>query len=213
MQAEAAPILGTATSFTGGTGVLSYQGLGENPAASGLGTGRYALGSCLFDGTDTTCTLTGTYLESAGSSNDPGGVGTFSFRLIYAGSGPSPVVARSTTPGGSILNIFALNGGHFALDLFPSTGGSFSGVFPDTPFAQSIGWSGFLGSGATCTGAPSACTIGAVGLTPGSTLTGGLSSFSFSIPQPDPLTTVPEPTSFVLVASALAGLAVRGRRS
>src|SRR5262245_60730536 len=118
--AEAAPILGSATSFSSGSGVLLYEGLGENPAASGRGTGRYTLGACAFASGTTTCTVSGTYVESAGSSNNPGGVGTFSMRMIYAGSGPSPIIARSVTPGDDILNIFMLGGGHFELDIFPS---------------------------------------------------------------------------------------------
>ena len=122
-------------------------------------------------------------------------------RMIYAGSGPSPIIARSVTPGHNVLNIFNLGGGHFELDMFPSVGGGFSGVFPDVPFSDSIGFAAFLQAGTTtCTGAPSTCSIGQVGLTPGSSISGPVSAFSFSILQPDATTTVPEPGSLLLVA-------------
>lgn len=203
LAAPAATIIGHATSTTGN---VLYEGLGDlgDGVADGRGAGLYRLGSCAFAGGQTTCTLSGSYVEDAASVS-PGATGSFQFRTIWPGSGANPIIARSETAGSDALVLSALGGGHFELELFPSGGGSILGLFPATPSANSIAWSSFLAAGAVCTGSPASCTIGQVGLTNGSTITGPLASFPFRLPL-----AAPEPATGALLLPLLAwGLARR----
>jgi hypothetical protein len=198
---------------TAPAGTLRYEGLGD--IGGGIGSGRYFLGDCSFDGTDTSCLLSGSYVESAGSGHEPGATGSFEMVMRYAGNGPNPVLARSRTPGSDELQLMALGSGSFALTLTPDDGGSFAGVFPAVPFTDSIGWSAFLTAGAVCTGlgAGQACGVGQVGLTAGATIQGGVSPFVFSLPLPDAPPPIPEPATWALMLAGLAATAAgAGRR-
>ncbi len=201
----AAPILGHATTVSGTT---FFEGLGDlgDGAADGRGAGFYSLGTCGFAAGFTTCRVTGSYVEDAGSQN-PGATGTFEFRTVWSGAGTSPIIARSTTAGGNTIQLFTLNGGFFELDLLPTSGGSFHGVFPASPFSDSVLWSSLGGAGATCTGSPSACSVGQVLLTAGATISGPTASFSFNLPQP-----VAEPSAALLLLPLAAAFARRRMR-
>lgn len=175
-----AALVGQATSPSG---TLTYVGLGD--VGGGIGSGRYTLGNCAFASGVTTCTLSGSYVESAQSTHTPGQGGTFTMVLTYGGNGPSPVIARSISAGNNSVQFFgSLGDAVFTLRLRPAAGGEIVGVFPAVPFADSIGFNAFLsGPTVSCTGVgPSQCTIANVGLTPNATITGGVSSFDFSFP-------------------------------
>lgn len=177
-SAEAA-FVGQSTVTTGG---LEYAGQGD--IGGGVGSGRYTLGACVARATSTTCTLSGSYVETAQSDHAAGSGGTFTMRLVYPGTGLSPVTARSETPGSDVLNLLNTGAAHFLLDVYPDSGGQFSGVFPADPFANSIGFSAYYEPATvSCTGIATAqCAVGQVGLVPGAVIRGGIKPFSFTIP-------------------------------
>ena len=157
------------------SGTLQYVGLGD--VGGGVGSGRYKLGNCAFDSGTTTCTLSGSYVETTDSTHAPGQQGTFAMTLSYPGNGVSPVIAKSITAGSDVLQIVSTDNNVFTLTLFPSVGGHITGLYPDPVFANSIVFSAFLDpDNYGCTGLASGqlCSIGQVGLVPGAIVAGGV---------------------------------------
>ncbi len=210
-SAEAA-LVALSTNSVGG---LLYTGLGDIQA--GVGSGRYQVGACGFDGTNSVCTLTGSYTQTAMSTDNPGATGSFLFEQIWPGSGTNPIVARSRTAGSNDLFLATVGAGFFRLTLTPSSGPQISGIFPAIPFSDSIGFSLFLTTQAVCTGlAPGvACSVGNVGRTPGSTISGAIGDAFFTIPDslipvdPNP---VPIPGAIALFATGAAAFAAAKRK-
>ena len=139
-------------------------GLGGN--SSGEGQVRVTLGNCVFDGTNTTCSLSAPF-----TGVGPGG--TFSIVLTYPGNGVSPLTAVSQSPGSIFLNNFQLNIGSIVTTLTESNGTAlaFNGqIFNSALYDQP----GDLP--AQCTVVPaSECNVGQVGLIPGATINGPVS--------------------------------------
>ncbi len=206
-----AAIKGTSTATVGG---ITYEGLGAvNPPANTIGSGRYTLGSCSFDGSNTNCSLTGSYVEDIDSSNAPGSTGTFELSFSYAGNGPTPIIARASNGNSDSVFLHDMGGTFLRLTIMPSSGGSFTGIFPDTPFSNSIGFSAFLQPGTfSCTGlAPGqSCRIRDVGRTPGAVITGQVSPFQFTLPDNAP--PIPEPGTWAMMLAGLAGVGAITRR-
>ena len=169
---------------TNPTGLLTLTGLGESSPGSGIGQVRYLLGDCVQQ-TDTVCTLTGTYQETAQSDYNPGGRGQFIMEFTYAGTGPSPVIAESTQPGGNSVVFVELGVGLYTLTLTPESGSPLVGQFPAAVFENSIGFNAFFGGNANCTGLAigQSCGVGQVGLTPGAEISGNVTPFNFVIPM------------------------------
>jgi hypothetical protein len=174
-----ADIVGQSTSASG---MLEYVGMGD--VGGGVGSGRYTLGSCVFASPNTTCTLSGTYTESAQSTHAPGTGGSFTLQLVYPGNGPSPVVARSISPGSDVLQFADAGSATFTLTLVPGAGGQLVGVYPAPVFAESVVFAAFLDpANHSCTGvAGPQCTVGQVGLVAGATITGSVNPLTFTIP-------------------------------
>ncbi|NCP65426.1 MAG: tandem-95 repeat protein [Paraglaciecola sp.] len=164
------------------SGEFLYIGLGETTAGSGIGTGRYRIGDCLQI-IDTQCSITGDYLERAGSGNQAGTGGTYALTMTYSGTGDSPVIARSTAPGGDSLNFTNLGDALFELNLFPSSGGVIRSIFPDPAFSTLVNFGAFITNPQTCQGLPSgqSCHIGNVGLTAGARETAPLDRLDFIV--------------------------------
>jgi uncharacterized protein (TIGR03437 family) len=135
---------------------FGLAGIGGN--ASGAGQSKMTWGSCAFDGTNTTCSLTGPYTGL-------GAGGTYSFTVKYTGNGPFPLNAVSQTPGSDLFFAQATNNFDFFITLTQNSG-------PVISFYSFANFSFFF-SGATCTGVTAAsCSVGQVGLTPNATITG-----------------------------------------
>jgi len=212
LSSASAALVAVSTDSVGG---LSYTGLGD--IQPGVGSGRYQVGDCAFNGTNTVCTLTGSYAETAASTNNPGGTGTYLFEQIWPGDGTNPVIARSQTAGSNSVFLASLGAGFFRLTLTPTSGAPITGVFPATPFSNSIGFSLFLTPQAVCTGLSSmvACSIANVGRTPGSNISGPIGEAFFTVPDsiipvdPNP---VPVPGAIALFATGAAFFAAAKRK-
>ena len=68
---------------------VTFTGLGGN--AQGEGRSRVTWGSCVFDGTNTKCTVSAPFTGVGG--------GTISLVVTYPGNGASPLTATSISAG------------------------------------------------------------------------------------------------------------------
>ncbi len=135
---------------------VTFTGTGVN--ANGAGTSRINWGSCSYDGTTTSCKVTGNY-TGLGSG------GTYTFLLTYPGNGASPLSAISS-PIGSDQVIFNLTqpGSNLTFTITP-TGGSpiqFYNLRFNVQFQNP-----------TCTGV-NACSVAPVQQSTGGTITGSV---------------------------------------
>ena len=203
-----------ATSIASGD-VLAYYGLGD--LGGGVGHGTYQLGACAFNGVDRTdCTTTGSYVETAASVH-PGATGTFTWRMTWMGNGSNPIQASSVAPGSNNLALYSVPAGSFFEVLLGS--GLYANLdfgVPDTPNPTdgTLNWQAFASPNAVCTGGPSSCAIGAVGLSNGSSFTSPIAAFDMQLDYPGSVlpTTTPEPTAIVLLAVGLGLVGVGGAR-
>lgn len=132
---------------------MLLTGLGPN--ASGDGVSRITWGDCTFDGTKTTCVLSGLF-----TGLGPGG--TYVYTLTYPGNGLSPLDGI-TTPGSNFFSI-SLSAGSLTFVFNESNGKSVS--------FNTSGNLTYVPSLETCTGNVPDCGPGDVGQTPGATVTG-----------------------------------------
>ena len=136
---------------------VTFTGLGTN--SSGAGTSRISsFGACNYDGSRTTCTVSGAYTGLGG--------GTYQLVLNYPGNGVSPLTTVAS-PIGSDTVYFALSAGSLISTITPN-GGSTLQIY-DLNFSIF-----FSGSTDACTGV-SQCGVGAVGVTPNATISGPVS--------------------------------------
>lgn len=208
-----AALIGNATSINGGT---LYEGLGETSPGNGVGSGRWQIGDCTFDGTSTICVLSGTYEEAADSTVSPGATGSYTMTYEYLGT-LNPGIAQSIAPGSDFLSFAALGDALFTLEVIPMGGSAITTTFPADPFENSFGFA-VEHDGATqvCNNLPTqfACTIANVGLNAGSSLSAtAFNSFSFSIPDSVLNTSeVPLPAALPLFLAGIAGFSATARR-
>jgi hypothetical protein len=179
-------------------------GLGPNAAFGGRGTYRIGQGNCLFDGTNTTCTLSGA-ISSA--TNPIYGSGTYSFVTTHAGA-LSPVLGVQNNVNPEFFNYFALGATtDMTLNLFTSNGNFSEDLVVDGAFTGAGFSFGYVST--TCTGV-AVCSQSGVGFVDGATITGPVRiSATFDVP----VTRVPEPGSAWLAGLAMLGLAAGSRRA
>jgi uncharacterized protein (TIGR03437 family) len=146
----------TAT-YTNSNQNVKMTGLG---GSGGVGQTSVIWGNCVYNGTNTVCTVTAPYTGA-------GGGGTIDIVFSYHGNGPSPLLANSISPG-SIYITFALtpgSSGSFAVSLTENAGQTVTFLSSNFTF--------YFTSAASCSGTSvSACDIGHVGVTPGAVITG-----------------------------------------
>lgn len=145
------------------TQTVTLTGLGNN--SNGQGVSRITWGTCTYDGTNTTCTVSGPF-TGIGSG------GTYAFILKYPGNGQSPLNAVSETPGSNYFN-FSLSAGSFTNSFTETNGPTFSFTTPTESLAY---------VNPTCTDV-TPCGVAAVGATPGATITGPFTGTFNSTPQ------------------------------
>ena len=133
---------------------VTFTGAGAN--ATGAGTSRVNWGACVYDGANTTCTVSGPYTGI-------GGGGVYNFVMIYSGNGPTPLGTVASPPGSDFV-FYTLDAGTFSFFLTPASGSPVT--FYDLNFAVF-----FSTLSDSCTGV-GVCSVGAVGLTKGGTIKG-----------------------------------------
>ena len=165
---------------------VTLTGLGGNTA--GDGTSRVTWGACSYDGTNTSCVVSGSY-TGLGSG------GTYKRTLQYPGNGPSPLIWTSTSPGSDLI-AGTLSAGSFTFTITPAGGASIT--FYDAAAS-------FVVTSPVCTGATNGCTVGNVGLTVGATMTGPLTGSFDATPKittPNGLISASAYGSFTAIAPA-----------
>jgi len=132
---------------------ITFTSLGGN--ALGEGQSRVTWGSCVYDGSNTTCTVSAAF---TGLGNG----GTISTVLTYAGNGLSPLTATSISPGDNLIT-FGLTSGSINVTLVENTGATLTyyNTAPNFTFVNP-----------TCTLTSPPCAVGTTGLTPAATITG-----------------------------------------
>jgi uncharacterized protein (TIGR03437 family) len=149
--------LGQTASYTNTAQTVKLTGLG---GTGGVGVSRVDWGTCVFDGTNTNCTATSPY-------TGVGGGGTITIVLTYAGTGQSPFIGTSNSPGSNYVNLSIVGNGFATavVSVTENTGAKVTFLTNNFLF--------FFNPDATCTGVPSiSCGVGQVGLTPNATITG-----------------------------------------
>jgi uncharacterized protein (TIGR03437 family) len=154
LTAASAPALAQVTLGIS-TQTVTLTGIGGN--AAGDGQSVVTWGSCVYNGTNTVCTVSGPFTGLASG-------GTYNYVLTYPGNGPSPLTAISDTPGDN-FTYFSLSSGSFVTSLTETSGATYR--FYDLNFSYN-----FVTGSYTCTPASTGCSVGQIGLTPGATITG-----------------------------------------
>jgi len=170
------------------------HGLGPD-MSTGRGTYAFDQGNCAFDGTNTTCTLSGAFTGTTSGFT----AGTYTFVTEYGGTGLSPIRGMSTVGNPNLFNyLFPLpSSASMTLNLF-MTGGSFveplvtGGLPTATALDLNFTYVTYACSGVTV----ATCSPSAVGLTNGAIGQGPVTTIvTFNNPVTVPPTTTPSSTS------------------
>lgn len=163
----------SATVATLGVSKQNFALTGIGPNASGQGQAKMTWGTCAFDGTTTTCTLSGAFTGF-------GGGGNYTFLITYPGNGAFPLIA--VFPVGSDM-FFAQALSNFTLKITLAENNG-----PTVNFYSFANFN-FQFSSPTCTGVGQ-CSAALVAQTPNATITG-------------PITGAHDPTPTILPAGVI----------
>jgi uncharacterized protein (TIGR03437 family) len=169
----AAATQASATVATLGVSKQNFALTGIGPNVSGQGQSKMTWGSCVFDGTNTACTLSGTFTGF-------GGGGTYSFVVTYPGNGAFPLIAVFPI-GSDQFFAQAISNLSFKITLVENNG-------PTVSFYSFFNFN-FIFSNPTCTGVAT-CSAGLVAQTANATITG-------------PITGVFDPTPTILPSGVI----------
>src|ERR1017187_4946773 len=158
---------------TMGASTQKFTLTGIGPNGAGQGQAKMTWGSCTYDGTTTTCSLSGPFTGF-------GGGGTYNFAVSYAGNGAFPLIAVFPI-GSDQFFAQALSNYSFVVTLTENNGT----VIPFYSFANF----NFVYSSPTCTGVAT-CDGAPVGQAPNATITG-------------PITGVFDPTPTILPSGVI----------
>src|SRR5579872_340841 len=158
---------GQAGQITLGQSAQTITLTGVGPDANGNGQSHLTWNDCSFDGTNTTCTLSGPF-----TGLGPGG--TWNLARTYPGNGPAPVLA-TTAPGSDLFSPSWSIGS--VLWTFNESNGT------SVTFYYLTGEILFIPGQFSCTGNPTPCDVGTVGQTPGATITGVVNGNFNPLPQ------------------------------
>jgi hypothetical protein len=178
-----------------GQSAQDFEQVGMGVDGSGFNYWQIIQGACSPSGGNTSCVLSGHYTGATSGFTD----GTYSLVTDYVGTGSSPLVGISSTPGGGSFFFFDLGAGTtISLDLHDISGASYAiPIFANGNFTN--GYNVFYSSTTTCTGVDAAhCDTVDVAENIGSTIQGPVSGgASFNIA--DAVAVTPEPTGLALL--------------
>ena len=198
-----ASLVAQATTVNVSLGQSAENFIETGTGASAGGFGNYVItnGNCTASVGTSTCTLSGVYTGST-----PGFTGG-TYQLITIFATATPLLGRSTTPGGNSFSYSFIPSGATINLILNQTGGP---TYNEPIFAGGAFVGGFSVAyvSTTCSGTPvSPCTTGNVGLTPGAIISGPvIGTGRFDVAD------TPEPGSMGLAGLALVAGRVLTRR-
>ncbi len=190
---------------------FTLYGMGETYPGSGIGTFTSGQGTGVYDGVDSTFTLSGNI-----TGGSPGySSGTYAFLTTYAGNdaptgGPNALQEQSNPANVNQFYYIGIDPStSITLDLTTPMGFYSEELVQNGNFVAGTSFS-FTDVTATCTGV-AVCSQNNVGVTPGATISGPVTTAaSFTVPD---VSAAPEPSTWLLMFAGIGGIGLMLRRA